>query len=174
VDDELLAPPAPATDAEAAIPEPSRQLPSQARTYFIFEALAGGIGTTIVALVVAGVLDDHVPDMLVLALRVLVPLVAIGGALALGALRYRHWRYELREEEIDLQRGALVVTRTLIPIVRVQHVDTRRSWLADQIGVQAVVVHTAAGSHEIPALTPGEAAAVRDRIALLARQPDEL
>jgi uncharacterized protein len=62
----------------------------------------------------------------------------------------------------------------LIPIVRVQHVDTRRTWLADQIGVQTVVIHTAAGSHEIPGLTLGEAAAIRDRIALLARQPDEL
>ena len=132
------------------------------------------MGATIAALVLAGGLDGHAPDLLVLALRALVPVLALGGGLALGLLRYRHWRYELREEEIDLQRGAVVVTRTLIPIVRVQHVDTRRSWLADQIGVQAVVVHTAAGSHEIPALTPAEAAAVRDRIALLAREPDDL
>jgi membrane protein YdbS with pleckstrin-like domain len=140
----------------------------------VLEGLAGGVGASIAALVLAGLLDGHVPDLLVLALRVLVPLVALGGTVALGLLRYRRWRYELRDEEIDLLHGALVVTRTLIPIVRVQHVDTRRTWLADQIGVQAVVVHTAANSHEIPALTPTEAAAIRDRIALLARQPDEL
>lgn len=153
---------------------PSRQLPPQARTYFVLEALGGGVGLTVAALVLAGLLDGHVPSLLVLALRFAVPLAALGGAVALGVLRYRRWRYELRDEEIDLLRGAVVVTRTLIPIVRVQHVDTRRTWLADQIGVQAVVIHTAADSHEIPALTPGEAAAIRDRIALLARQPDEL
>ncbi len=161
-------------ESERTLAEPSRQLPAQARTYFVLESLGGGVGATIAAVVLAGGLDGHVPGLLVLALRVLVPVLALGGGLAFGLLRYRHWRYELRDEEIDLQRGAFVVTRTLIPIVRVQHVDTRRSWLADQIGVQAVVVHTAAGSHEIPALTPDEAAAVRDRIALLARRPDDL
>lgn len=174
MDDELLAVATAGIESDGPIPDPSRPLPPQARTYFVFEALGGGVGMTVAAIVLAGVLDGHVSDILVLALRVLVPLLALGGAVATGMLRYRHWRYELREQEIDLQRGAVIVTRTLIPIVRVQHVDTRRSWLADQIGVQAVVVHTAAGSHAIPALTPAEAAAVRDRIALLARQPDEL
>ena len=160
--------------ADEGIPEPSRRLPPAARGYFVLEALGGGIGMTVAAVVAAGLLDGHLPDLLVLGLRTLVPVLVLGGAIAAGMLRYRHWRYELRDEEIDLQRGAIVVTRTLIPIVRVQHVDTRRGWLGDQLGVQAVVVHTAAGSHEIPALTPGEAAAVRDRIAVLARQPDEL
>lgn len=153
--------------------EPACQLPSQARTYFLLESLGSGLGTTVVALVLAGALDGHVPGVVVLVLRLLVPVVALGGGAAFGLLRYWHWRYELRDEEIDLQRGAVIVTRTLIPMARVQHVDTRRSWLADQIGVQAVVVHTAAGSHEIPALTPGAAAAMRDRIALLAREPDD-
>ena len=39
-------------------------------------------------------------------------------------IRYNIWRYEVREQEIEIQSGLFVVTRTLIPIVRVQHVDT--------------------------------------------------
>jgi membrane protein YdbS with pleckstrin-like domain len=67
-----------------------------------------------------------------------------------------------------------VVRRTLIPMTRVQHVDTQRTPLSDLFDLRSVTVHTAAGSHSIPALREGDAAAIRDRIALLAREPDEL
>jgi uncharacterized protein len=99
--------------------------------------------------------------------------VTLGGV-AGPLLRWRTWRYEVRDEEIDLLRGALVVRRTLIPMTRVQHVDTQRTPLSDLFELRSVTVHTAAGSHSIPALRPGDAAAIRDRIAVLARQPDEL
>jgi uncharacterized protein len=99
--------------------------------------------------------------------------VAVGG-LAVPLLRWRTWRYEVRDEEIDLLRGAVVVRRTLIPMTRVQHVDTQRTPLSDLFELRSVTVHTAAGSHSIPALRPGDAAAIRDRIAVLAREPDEL
>jgi uncharacterized protein len=104
---------------------------------------------------------------------VAVVVVAVGG-LALPMIRWRLWRYEVRDEEIDLLRGALVVRRTLIPMTRVQHVDTQRTPLSDLFELRSVTVHTAAGAHSIPALRPGDAAAIRDRIALLAREPDEL
>jgi membrane protein YdbS with pleckstrin-like domain len=100
--------------------------------------------------------------------------VAVFGALVWPLLRWRTWRYEVRDEEIDLLRGALVVTRTLVPMTRVQHVDTQRNPVADLFDLRTVEVHTAAGSHEIPALRPGEASAIRDRIAVLARTPDDL
>jgi membrane protein YdbS with pleckstrin-like domain len=59
-------------------------------------------------------------------------------------------------------------------MTRVQHVDTRRTVISDLFELRAVVVHTAAESHEIPALRPGEAATIRDRIAHLARTPDDV
>src|SRR5690625_3333226 len=36
-------------------------------------------------------------------------------------LRYRRWRYEIFEQEIYIQHGILIVTRTIIPMIRVQH-----------------------------------------------------
>jgi uncharacterized protein len=162
------------TELVTPSPQPSRRLSLQARTYFLVQALGAGVAVAAIAFTVGGAVDDNAPDAAVLGLRVVVPLLALTGAAAIGLLRWRRWRYELRDEELDLLRGVVVVTRTLVPIMRVQHVDTRRTWLADQVGVQTVVVHTAAGSHEIPGLLPHEAAAIRDRIALLARQPDEL
>jgi membrane protein YdbS with pleckstrin-like domain len=113
------------------------------------------------------------PILVVLPWVAALLIVAVGGV-ALPILRWRRWRYEVRDEEIDLLRGALVVRRTLIPMTRVQHVDTQRTPVSDLFGLRSVTVHTAAGSHSVPALHPGEAAAIRDRIALLAREPDEL
>jgi membrane protein YdbS with pleckstrin-like domain len=89
-------------------------------------------------------------------------------------LRWRRWRYEVRPEEIDLRRGTFTVVRTLVPMARVQHVDTRRGVLEQALGVATVVFHTAAGATAIPALPVAEATGVRDRIATLAHAPDEL
>jgi uncharacterized protein len=108
-----------------------------------------------------------------LAWAAAVAVVALGGVAA-PLVRWRTWRYEVRDEEIDLLRGAVVVRRTLIPMTRVQHVDTQRTPLSDLFELRSVTVHTAADSHSIPALRPGDAAAIRDRIAVLAREPDEV
>jgi hypothetical protein len=57
---------------------------------------------------------------------------------------------------------------------RVQHVDTHRGVLEQLLGLSSVVFHTAAGANGIPALDTAEAAALRDRIALLTRTDDDL
>jgi membrane protein YdbS with pleckstrin-like domain len=130
-----------------------------------------GIGCVVGGGALAG---SHAPGALAwLAWAVAIGVVAVGGVAA-PLLRWRTWRYEVRDEEIDLLRGAVVVRRTLIPMTRVQHVDTERTPLSDLFELRSVTVHTAADSHSIPALRPGDAAAIRDRIAVLARQPDEL
>ncbi len=100
--------------------------------------------------------------------------VAIVGVVVVPGMRVRRWRWEVREEEIDLRRGAFTVVRTLVPMRRVQHVDTRRTPVARLFGLASVVVHTAAGTNEIPALTEADAAEIRDRIADLTQTPDEL
>jgi len=61
-----------------------------------------------------------------------------------------------------------------VPMLRVQHVDTTQGPLDQALGLATVVVHTAAGTTTIPALTEGDAGRLRDRIAALARTADEL
>jgi membrane protein YdbS with pleckstrin-like domain len=104
------------------------------------------------------------------------------GALALAVLfvavlpplLWRRWRYEIRPLEVDLQRGLVRVTRTLVPMARVQHVDTRRGPLQRRLGLSTVVFYTAAGPNEIPQLARETAVEVRDRIAELTQTADEL
>ncbi len=116
-------------------------------------AVPVGIGLVVGGTALGG---SDAPGVLAwLAWALAVGVVLVGG-LVLPLVRWRTWRYEVRDQEIDLLRGAVVVTRTLIPMTRVQHVDTRRTPLSDFFDLRAVTVHTAADSHAIPALRPGE------------------
>ena len=89
-------------------------------------------------------------------------------------LRWRRWRYEIREDEVDLQRGIYWISRTLVPLARIQHVDTRSGPLQRRFGLATVVFYTAAGPNQIPELSAPVAAGVRDRIAALTKEQDEL
>ena len=89
-------------------------------------------------------------------------------------LRWRRWRYEIREDEVDLQRGIVWVSRTLVPLARIQHVDTQSGPLQRRFGLATVVFFTAAGPNQIPELSAPVAAQVRDRIAELTPEQDEL
>ena len=149
-------------------PEPSRTLAPAARCCGGWK----GVGSALVGLVAAGFLQ---------ARRRRVGARRLGGGAGRGLavvvvpeLRWRRWRWEVREHEIDIRHGMLAVTRTLVPMLRVQHVDTTRGILQQWLGLATVVFHTAAGANEIPALTVAEAGHVRDRIAELARTADEL
>jgi membrane protein YdbS with pleckstrin-like domain len=160
---------------EAATPEPTQRLPGQARLLFFGRSLGWAVPLVFVAFVAGSALDDSdAPGWAGIAVRAAAVALAVVGLVLEPQLRWRNWRYELRDEEIDLRRGFLVVTRTLIPTIRVQHVDTKRTWLSDQLGLRSVVVHTAGGSHTIPALQPDRAAEIRDRIAQLAQRPDDV
>ncbi|MBE2316293.1 PH domain-containing protein [Solirubrobacter sp. CPCC 204708] len=126
--------------------------------------------------------------LLVLIAGVIVALAVDGagpwpwiGPLVLGAawvivvpeLRWRRWRWDLTEEGIDIQHGALTVSRTLIPWVRVQHVETQRGLFEQAFDLATVNVFNAAGSHTIPLLAQADAEELRERIAARAETDDE-
>jgi uncharacterized protein len=83
-------------------------------------------------------------------------------------IRWRQWRYAVSERDVDLRRGIIIITRTLIPMTRVQHVDTTQGPIMRHYGLASVIIATAAGAQEIPALSLEVAEALRDRIAALA------
>jgi membrane protein YdbS with pleckstrin-like domain len=151
-------------------PEPSRTLAPAARHLWRAE----GLFFAIAALIAAGVLQATVGGTIALVGWVAAVLAAVVAVVVVPELRWRRWRWEVREHEIDIRHGTVAVTRTLVPMLRVQHVDTKRDLLQQALGLATVVFHTAAGANEIPALTVAEAAQVRDRIAELARTADDL
>lgn len=88
-------------------------------------------------------------------------------------LRWLRWRYEVREQEIELQYGLFIVKRTLVPMIRVQHVDTQQGPILRKYNLASITISTAATSHTIPALITSEADELRSRISILARVAED-
>lgn len=90
-------------------------------------------------------------------------------------LRYRLWRFEVQSDALFLHRGVLTRVRTVVPYVRVQHVDTQRNPLERAIGLSRVVVYTA-GSRgadvTIPGLVPDRAESLQEQLRSLAGEHD--
>ncbi|MCL1879470.1 MAG: PH domain-containing protein [Actinomycetia bacterium] len=88
-------------------------------------------------------------------------------------IRWIQWSFDIYEEEIDIHKGIFWRKRIIIPLIRVQNVDTRQGPLLRMCGLASFTVATAAGEHEIPGLETSEADALRDRVAILARIAQE-
>ena len=92
-----------------------------------------------------------------------------------AVLRYRNWRYVVGEDAIYLERGVLTEIRTEVPLVRIQHVDSRRSAFERLVGLASTVVYTA-GSRgadvTIPGLTPENADGLRTQLKRLVIDTD--
>jgi membrane protein YdbS with pleckstrin-like domain len=101
--------------------------------------------------------------------------IAVGLFLFLGVvwvvLRYRMWVYQIRDDSVYLERGVVTNVRTIVPYVRIQHVDTSRGPLERALGLSTLVVYTA-GSRgadvSIPGLKPEEARDLQQRLKKLA------
>ncbi|MDR3307489.1 MAG: PH domain-containing protein [Coriobacteriales bacterium] len=88
-------------------------------------------------------------------------------------VRHLRWRYQVYPEEVDILRGILWRTRLIIPLIRVQNVDTKQGPIMRLNGLASVTIATAAGEHEIPGLGEQQADALRDQVAVLARMAQE-
>lgn len=90
-------------------------------------------------------------------------------AVALPILRYRRWRYALRPEDLWIRKGVVWVTTSVIPLSRLQFVDTTQGPLERTFGLSSLVVHTAAigTSGRLPGLDTSTAAGLRERLAAI-------
>jgi len=113
------------------------------------------------------------PIWIFIVLALLWPLETYFFTFLIPSLRWRRWRYEVREQEIEIQHGVFIVTQTLVPMIRVQHVDNTQGPILKKYNLSTVKIHTAATVHEIPALEVEEAESLRKTIARLARVADE-
>lgn len=90
-------------------------------------------------------------------------------AAVLPYLRYRRWRYEIRERDLFLSRGSLFFVLTLVPFDRIQYVETHQGPLDLAFGLMQLVVYTAAGrAARIPGLAPEEAGSLREELSKVA------
>ena len=96
-----------------------------------------------------------------------VPLLGLLAVIVIPDRRYRRLRYALHPRLLQVVRGWLFHMDTVVPLVRVQHIDVTRGPLDKAFGTATLVVHTA-GTHNsivtLPGLSPDRASAIRDEI----------
>lgn len=115
-----------------------------------------------------------VVDRLVLAetavgglLPALIGVIALSGMTVAPDRIYRRLGYAIDGRLLRTVRGWLFHTDTVVPFVRVQHIDVTRGPVDKMFGTASLVVHTA-GTHNsvvvLPGLSPERAAEIRDAI----------
>jgi membrane protein YdbS with pleckstrin-like domain len=117
------------------------------------------------ALIAGYVLDDATRFAMMLPLAVLIVGLLV---VAIAPQRiYRRLRYGVSERRLQVVHGWLFHTDTVVPLVRVQHLDVVRGPLDKMFGTASLVLHTA-GTHNstitVPGLAPEQAEAMRDII----------
>lgn len=84
-------------------------------------------------------------------------------------VKYARFRYELFQEELEIQSGLIFISNVLVPMVRVQHVEMESGPLLRKFGLASVSVVTAATTHKISGLDREVAEQLKQRIGILAR-----
>ena len=102
-----------------------------------------------------------------------IELACVGDLLISPRIEMATWRYDVTPTDVDLYHGVFVKKRVLVPLVRVQHVQTTQGPILRAPGLATVTTTPAGESFEMPGLAEPDAAALRDRVAELARLAKE-
>lgn len=137
------------------------------------------LGYAVLAFVLAGVVSGLASRLFNYSTQP-VFLLSFAGLAALsvilGYVKYRAWRFTLRDDHVYLEHGVFIKVRSMVPYVRVQHIDTRRSILDRLLGLSKLVVYTA-GSRgadvTIPGLLPERAEDMQQELRDLAIESDD-
>ena len=104
-------------------------------------------------------------------------LVAVAGGLDawwLPRARYRHWRYQVADDALELRHGVVRRIHSAIPYFRVQHIDVAQGPVERAVGLARLVVHTASAGTDatIPGIAAGDADGLRRLILARAGSGD--
>ena len=94
-------------------------------------------------------------------------LIAIVMIISFPARRVQRWGYKIGAGQLRVARGWMFRTDTIVPFVRVQHIDVGQGPVERWFGLSHLIVHTS-GTHNstvtLPGLPADLAAAMRETI----------
>lgn len=107
---------------------------------------------------------------------ILAAFVGLSGVIIAPERIYRRLGYAIDGRILRTVRGWLYHTDTIVPFVRVQHIDVTRGPVDKLFGIASLVIHTA-GTHNsivtLPGLSPSRAAEIREAIRVTIRADAE-
>jgi putative membrane protein len=99
-----------------------------------------------------GFLDQPVVGQLRYAVFALIPVNIV-----LAIVEYRHLAHGLTDRIVVSRRGALSITTTLSPVVKVQAVTSRQNWFQRRLGLTTLTAHVAGPGAVIEVMDAGAA-----------------
>ncbi|HEY0630247.1 MAG TPA: PH domain-containing protein [Sphingomicrobium sp.] len=148
-----------------AVPADLQPVEPSYRNALRARAAAFWVPLFIVALVVNATVLMSTPFSGILPM--VIGLIGLSGITVAPDRVYKRLGYALDERLLRTVRGWLFHTDTVVPFVRVQHIDVTRGPFDKMFGTATLVVHTA-GTHNsvvmLPGLSPERAAEIRDAI----------
>ena len=95
-------------------------------------------------------------------------------ALKWPAIDYRHWRYRVDAEGIEIWSGVLWRQAVVVPRSRVQHIDVSQGPIERSYGLATLSIHTAGTEYskvDLPGLAHSVALTVRDALLPKGAEP---
>lgn len=80
------------------------------------------------------------------------------------AIEYRQWGYIISEDRVDIRHGIFFIQRTIIPIVRIQHVTITQGPINRKLGVSTILINTASGVFKIEGLSDENAGLIAESL----------
>jgi len=158
-----------------SLPGDSRRHRLPARTVRYWQVINGLLFLPLLVVVaVVAHFWTGLPDWLRIGAVAAAAVTVLASILIDAPLRYRRFSYAIGETEIDIEEGLLVVTRTVVPMSRVQHLRMAHGVIADRFRLADLHIHTGAGAVTLPGLGRDEAEAIRVRVSELAHLSDDL
>ncbi|AOR22258.1 PH domain-containing protein [Clostridium taeniosporum] len=65
-------------------------------------------------------------------------------------IEYKTWVYELTNDKIDFTKGIFIKKRTIVPIIKIEHIKINKGPINSKLGLANIEIFTAGGAHEIP------------------------
>lgn len=81
-----------------------------------------------------------------------IAVIILINSLFMPKYKYEKFRYDIDEEKITLKYGVFTEINVIIPMSRVQYVDTEQGIILKKYKLINLTVHTAGGSYPIPFL----------------------
>lgn len=126
---------------------------------------------------------------LVVGILIYVPLMKFLGAAGLvipvlttallfiySFLKYRNWGFELREDHFYREHGVLKKVYSMVPHVRIQHIDTNRGPFERILGLSTLRIYTAGSKGadvKVPGLERRRAREIQERLREVAIESEK-
>lgn len=81
----------------------------------------------------------------------------LASTLIYPAIEYRQWKYSIDEDKVQIVHGVYFITTSVIPVIRIQHVEIQQGPINRQLSLANISIKTAGGGVSIPCIHKDEA-----------------